>query len=317
MSVAPLNPELAEVHNRIPSLDVDTPEKLQAYRKAIAPMFTLENTIRGKENAVATEEFNIPGPAGPMLATIFRPKNQTRTVEETPGVLHIHGGGLATGNRFLGLSLLDWVEELGAVIVTAEYRLAPEHPHPAPLEDTYAALKYMGDHAAELGFNPAKLLVAGGSAGGHLAAGVALLARDRAGPKLAGQVLMYPWVDDSTESLSVQQYGNIAPVKKANLATINDYAFGKNREYADMYTVPARAKSLAGLPPTFLDVGEADVFRDQDVAYASALWRDGVSTEFHVYPGCWHGFDVFAPDASISRRAMTARLEWLRGLLSQ
>ncbi|KAL4780576.1 Alpha/Beta hydrolase protein [Aspergillus varians] len=312
----PLNPELAEVHAHVPLLDVDTPEKLRSYRAAIAPMFTLENAIRGKEDVVSTEEFDIPGPVGPMRATVFRPKNQTRTVEETPGILHIHGGGLATGNRFLGFTLLNWVEELGAVIVTAEYRLAPEHPHPAPLEDSYAALKYVSEHAAELGFNPSKLVVAGGSAGGNLAAGVALLARDRAAPKLAGQVLIYPWLDDSTESLSVQQYADIAPVRKADLAVVSDYAFGKNRGHADMYTAPARAKSLAGLPPTLLDVGEADVFRDQDVAYAAALWRDGVSTEFHVWPGSWHGFDVFVPDADISRRAVATRLEWLKKLFS-
>ncbi|KAL4932107.1 alpha/beta hydrolase [Aspergillus undulatus] len=314
---SPINRELAEVHKNIPSLDVITPEKLHAYREAIAPMFTLENTIRGKVDVISTEELDIPGPAGPMRATIFRPKNQTRSVEQTPGILHIHGGGLATGNRFLGFTMLNWVEELGAVILTAEYRLAPEHPQPAALEDSYAALVYMNEHATELGFNPEKLVVAGGSAGGNLAAGVALLARDRAGPKLAGQVLMYPWLDDSIDSLSVEQYYDTLPVKKHELARVSDYAFGVNREYADMYTAPARATSLAGLPPTLLDVGEADIFRSQNVVYATSLWRDGVTTEFHVYPGAYHGFDVFVPDAEISKRAVATRLEWLRSLLSQ
>ncbi|KAL4964996.1 alpha/beta hydrolase [Aspergillus stella-maris] len=312
-----INPELAEVHANIPSLDVITLEKLAAYREAIAPMFTLGNAIRGKEDVVSTEEFDIPGPTGPMRATVFRPRNQTRSVEQTPGILHIHGGGLATGNRFLGFTMLNWVEELGAVILTAEYRLAPEHPQPAALEDTYTALEYMKNHSTELGFNPEKLIVAGGSAGGNLAAGVALLARDRSGPKLAGQVLMYPWLDDSIDSLSVEQYADIVPVKKHELAMVSDYAFGKNREHADMYSAPARAKSLVGLPPTLLDVGEADVFRSQNVTYANALWRDGVTTEFHVWPGAYHGFDVFVPDADISKRAVATRLEWLRNLLSQ
>lgn len=204
------------------------------------------------------------------------------------------------------------------MILTAEYRLAPEHPHPAPLEDSYAALEYMAAHAAELGFNPGKLVVAGGSAGGNLAAGVALLARDRAGgPNLAGQVLMYPWVSDSMgmDSGSIRQYGDIAPVRETDLATVNDYAFGREREFADMYTAPARAESLAGLPPTLLDVGEADVFRDQDVGFAASLWRDGVQTEFHVWPGSWHGFDVFVPGAGVSRRAGRVRVEWLRGVV--
>ncbi|KAL5337890.1 Alpha/Beta hydrolase protein [Aspergillus crustosus] len=311
----PLDKDLDEVHKTVISIDVDTPEKLQSYREAIAPFFTLENTIRGKEDIVLVEEIDIPGPAGPMRATIVRPKNQTRTVEETPGILHIHGGGLTTGNRFLGFTMLDWAEHLGAVIVTAEYRLAPEHPQPAALEDSYAALEYVANHSTELGYNPDKLIVVGGSAGGNLAAGVALLARDRSGPKLTGQVLMYPWLDDSLESLSMQQYADIAPVRKVELATAADYAFGKHREFADQYTAPSRATNLTGLPPTLIDVGEADIFRDQDVAYASALWRDGVSTELHVYPGSWHGFDVFVPDAPISRRAGATRLEWLKALL--
>ncbi|KAL4875018.1 Alpha/Beta hydrolase protein [Aspergillus karnatakaensis] len=312
-----LNPDLAEVHKTALSLDVDTPEKLHSYREAIAPFFTLENTIRGNEDAVSAEEFDIPGPACPLRTTVFRPKNRTRTVEDTPGILHVHGGGLTTGNRFLGLTMLDWVTELGAVILTADYRLAPEHPQPAALEDTYAALQFLASHAAEFGFNPDKIIVVGGSAGGNLAAGVALLARDRSGPRLAGQVLMYPWLDDRTDSLSVQQYADIPPVKKSELITVSHYAFGRNGEYADIYTAPSRATNLTGLPPTLIDVGEADVFRDQDVAYASALWRDGVSTELHVYPGSWHGFDVFVPDAPISRRAIATRLEWLKVLLSR
>ncbi|KAL4973004.1 Alpha/Beta hydrolase protein [Aspergillus desertorum] len=314
---SPLNPGLVAAHASIPCLDIENPSKLSAYRAAIAPMFTLENAIKGSEHTVATTEISIPGPAGPMLATIFRPRNRTRPVSDTPGILHIHGGGLATGNRFLGFTMLNWVEELGAVIVTAEYRLTPEHPQPAALEDSYAALEYMAAHSEELGFNVEKLVVAGGSAGGNLAAGVALLARDRQGPKLAGQVLMYPWVDDSMAAGSITQYGDIAPVTKENLATVNDYAFGKNREFADTYTAPARTESLKGLPPTLIDVGEADVFRDQDVEYAARLWRDGVSTELHVWPGAYHGFDVFVPEAEVSKRAVATRLEWLKGILGQ
>ncbi|KAL5042598.1 hypothetical protein BDW71DRAFT_189798 [Aspergillus fruticulosus] len=313
----PLNPELVAVHASVPCLDIETPSKLSTYRAAIAPMFTLESALKGSESTVAATEISIPGPAGPMLATIFRPRNRTRSASETPGILHIHGGGLATGNRFLGFTMLNWVEELGAVIITAEYRLAPEHPQPAALEDSYAALEYMAAHSEELGFNAEKLVVAGGSAGGNLAAGVALLARDRQGPKLAGQVLMYPWVDDSMASGSITQYGDIAPVTKENLATVNDYAFGKNREFVDMYTAPSRAESLKGLPPTLIDVGEADVFRDQDVEFAARLWRDGVSTELHVWPGAYHGFDVFVPSAEISKQAVATRLAWLKGLLGK
>ncbi|KAL5361689.1 Alpha/Beta hydrolase protein [Aspergillus floccosus] len=311
----PLNSDLAEAHKNAPLLEVSSPEERRTYRQQINSLFTVENAIKGKEDVISYEERDIPGPAGPMRATIFRPKHQTRQTDDIPGILHIHGGGLATGNRFMGITVLDWVETFGAICVTAEYRLAPEHHQPAALEDSYAALKWMSEHAAELGFNPHKLVVCGGSAGGNLAAGVTLLARDRSGPEVSGQILMYPWVDDSMDSLSMQQFGDIAPVTKANTIQVAEFAFGKDHEHANMYTAPARAKDLSSLPPTFIDVGEADVFRDQDIAYASALWRDGVSTELHVWPGSWHGFDVFVPEATISARARAARTEWLQKLL--
>ncbi|OOF91975.1 hypothetical protein ASPCADRAFT_176588 [Aspergillus carbonarius ITEM 5010] len=311
----PLNPDLAATHSTIPTMDISTPEKRTTYRTFLSTLFTLENTIHGKESTISYTEVDIPGPAGPLRATIFRPKNPRTDVSTIPGILHMHGGGHSTGNRFMGFTVLEWVEALGAVCMTAEYRLAPEHPQPAQLEDSYAALTWMSEHAEELGFNASKLVVCGGSAGGNLAAGLTLLARDRAGPEIRGQVLMYPWVDDGVEGCSMEQFGDIAPLTKADAAQASDFAFGKDREFADMYTVPLRAESFKGLPATFIDVGEADVFRDQDLKYAAALWRDGVSTELHVWPGSWHGFDVFVPEAEVSRRARAARLEWLRRLL--
>ncbi|KAF7592661.1 hypothetical protein BBP40_012624 [Aspergillus hancockii] len=313
---AALNPDLAHVHQALPLIGIGSNEELENYRQFLESSFSLEDTIRGKENVLSYEERYIPGPTRPMKATIIRPKNQTKPAEETPGIFNIHGGGLVSGNRFLGVAnLLDWVETFGATIVTAEYRLAPEHPQPAALEDSYSALTWMSEHSTELGFNPHKLVVCGGSAGGNLAAGVTLLARDRSGPEIRGQILMYPWLDDSSKGLSIQQYGDLAPWTNSNTINASNYAFGVNREYATMYTVPARATNLSGLPPTFIDAGETDPLRDEDVAYAMALWKAGVSTEFHVWPGCWHGFDAFVPDAPISRRAGAARLEWLQKLL--
>ncbi|KAB8070879.1 Alpha/Beta hydrolase protein [Aspergillus leporis] len=311
-----LNPELAHVHQALPKIGISSKEELEIYRQFLESSFTLEDIIRGKEDVLSYEERYIPGPAGPMKATIFRPKSQTQPATEAPGILHIHGGGIVSGNRFLGVAnMLDWVEALGATLLTAEYRLAPEHPQPAALEDTYAALTWMCEHSVELGFNPRKLIVCGGSAGGNLAAGVTLLARDRSGPEISGQVLMYPWLDDTNLGLSVEQFGDLAPWTVTNSINACNYVYGENREHANKYTVPSRATNLFGLPPTFIDVGEADAFRDEDVAYATELWRSGVSTELHVWPGCWHGFDAFAPAAPISRRAGAARLEWLKKLL--
>ena len=318
----PQHPDLAEVYNQlVKNESISTPEQIAIRRKALN--FSLEDVMQGRESTISHEEKEFQGPAGPLKVSIFRPQKVNESLRrdpnyKTPGILHIHGGGHMSGTRFLGMeapAVLDWVEEFGAVIVSAEYRLAPEHPQPAQLDDSYAALLWMTESAQELGFSPDHLIVCGGSAGGNLAAGVVLLARDRAGPKIRGQLLMYPWLDDSNETNSMHQFGDTPPWTMENNIDALNYALGRNREHANMYTVPSRATDLAGLPPTWIDAGDADVFRDEDVAYASALWKAGVSTELHVWPGCWHGFDIFVPNAPVSRRARAARSQWMHALL--
>lgn len=311
-----LNSGLAEFHNSLLADDpISTPEQIANRRKGLD--FKLEHVIHGKEDTVSHEERQIPGPAGPMTASIFRPKNGPKDSTSVPGFLHIHGGGYLAGSRFLGIEgILSWVEEFNAVIVSAEYRLAPENPAPAQLEDSYAALVWFQDNAEDLGVDQGKIIVLGGSAGGNLSAGVTLLARDRAGPRILGQILSYPHLDENFTYPSYQQFGNVAPWSTGNSYDAFNYAYGKHRERANKYSLPGRTKDLTGLPPTFIDVGDADIFRDEDVAYASALWKAGVSTELHVWPGAWHGFDTFVPFAPISQRAFQARGDWVRSLLS-
>ncbi|KAL5041586.1 hypothetical protein BDW71DRAFT_163950 [Aspergillus fruticulosus] len=315
----PLDPELDIAQNRFPKTPLR--ENLEARRKAA--ILTWDCISRGKESLIAHSEVDIPGPAGPLRASILRstkPQHRARPASQTVGIVHFHGGGHVTADRFLNLNtLFDIIEKLGAVVISAEYRLAPEHPQPAQVEDSYAALLWAHSHALELGFNPDRLVTCGGSAGGNLTAGVSLLARDRAGPQLLGQMLFYPWVDDATTSHSIEQYGDVAPWTKDDNAHGLDLALGSKREYASIYTLPARAAGtelgLSGLPPTYLDVGEADVFRDQDMEFAGNLWKAGVQTELHVWPGAWHAFDTFAPEAGVSKRAFRARLEWLERLI--
>ncbi|OQD74165.1 hypothetical protein PENDEC_c012G02290 [Penicillium decumbens] len=312
----PFDPDLAEAQKGFPkNTEIKTPEDIAARR--IALNFSVEDILRGKEDTIHHEERDIPGPAGSLKASIFRPKAQQKPGHQAPGILHLHSGGHCSGNRFIGLQgVLDWVEEFGAVLVSAEYRLTPEHPQPAQVEDSYAGLVWLGENAQELGVNPDQIIVCGCSSGGNLAAGVVLLARDRSGPKIRGQILMAPWLDDSNSTSSIQQFGDLFPWTRSNNIDGSNYALGVNREHATIYTVPSRAKDLSGLPPTFVDTGDCDIFRDEDIDYASTLWKGGVSTELHVWPGCWHGFDVFVPDAPISRRARSARSAWLRRLLS-
>jgi acetyl esterase/lipase len=214
--------------------------------------------------------------------------------------------------------LLDWVEELGVIVVSVEYRLAPEHPHPAPVEDCYAGLRWTAEHAADLGIDAHRLIIAGTSAGGGLAAAVALLARERGGPGLLGQVLMCPMLDDRHQTPSSRELdGEGIWDQHANrvgwAALLGDAAGGPDVHWS---AAPARATDLAGLPPAYIDVGSVETFRDEDVDYASRIWQSGGVADLHVWAGGFHGFDGAAPDAGLSKAARSVRTEWLRRLLT-
>ncbi|MCK9898003.1 alpha/beta hydrolase fold domain-containing protein, partial [Frankia sp. AgB32] len=212
---------------------------------------------------------------------------------------------------------LDWAAELGLVVVAPDYRLAPEHPHPAPIDDCHAGLVWTAGRLAELGVTSGKLIVVGSSAGGGLAAARALMARDRGGPALAGQLLIGPMIDDRNDTVSARQMAGLGIWDQTSNATGWTALLGAARGTDDVspYAAPARAKDLAGLPPAFIDVGSAETFRDEDVAYASAIWAAGGSAELHVWPGAYHGFDQIVPQAAVSRAAREARVNWLRRLL--
>jgi acetyl esterase/lipase len=273
---------------------------------------------------ISHTETTLTGPDGTELTvSILRstnPSYQSSPASEKACILHFHGGGFCTANRFHGLNVLfDLITEFNVIVVSPEYRLIPEHAQPAQVEDCYAALLWAVEHASGpiLGFNSEKLILCGGSAGGNLAAGVSLLARDRSGPNILAQMLFYPWLEDSGSSLSISQFGDVQPWRtQDNLAAL-DWALGKDRANKTIYTVPGSAtvEELKGLPTTYVDVGEADVFRVEDVEFVSRLWAAGVSTEFHVWPGAWHAFDTFAPGVEVSRRAVRTRGEWVERLI--
>ena len=222
------------------------------------------------------------------------------------------------GDRFTGIdTILDWVELMDAVAVSVEYRLAPEHPDPALVDDCYAALVYTAEHADELGFDADRLIIAGASAGGGLTAGVTLLARDKGGPALAGQVIIYGMLDDRNETISSHQIDQIGVWDRGSNDTGWDALLGDRRktDAVSIYAAPARATDLSNLPPAYLDCGSAEVFRDEDVAYASKIWASGGIAELHVWPGGFHGFDMMAPQAAISVAMRETRTAWVRRLL--
>lgn len=235
-----------------------------------------------------------------------------------PGIYHTHGGGMVSGDRFSALvHTIDWVAEHDAVLVTVEYRLAPEFPDPYPVEDCYAGLVWTAGHAAELGIDPDRLIIAGQSAGGGLAAGTALLARDRQGPALAGQVLIYPMIDDRDQTVSSAQIDGVGVWDRGSNVMGWTALLGDRRGTDDVsiYAAPARATDLAGLPPAYIDCGSAEVFRDEDVSYATALWHAGVQAELHVWPGGFHGFDLMAPHTALAQAMTQARNAWVARIL--
>ncbi|GGS77239.1 MULTISPECIES: alpha/beta hydrolase [Streptomyces] len=314
----PFDPELAAALEQLgpdagPGL---APEDIPARRATGRELAAALDPTRG--GAFDAADRWVPGPPGaPDLSLLVCRPVAPPAPGPLPVLYHVHGGGLVLGTNRAGLEEpLTWAAELGAVVVSVEYRLAPEHPHPAPVEDVYAGLLWTAGHAAELGADPARIVAVGASAGGGLCAALALLARDRGGPRPAGQLLMSPMLDDRGDSVSARQLAGLGTWDRSASATAWRALLGERAGGPGVspYAAPARARDLSGLPPAFLDVGSAETFRDETVAYASRLWAAGGVAELHVWPGGYHGFDALAPDAAVSRSARAARLDWLRRL---
>ena len=290
-----------------------TPEMIAPMRQA--PMLSVTEEIL-REAGIEARDVTIAGHEGAdIIVTVLQSIGRTGT---GPGIYHTHGGGMIIGDRWTGAAaLFDWIVEYNAVAVSVEYRLAPEFPDPYPVEDCYAGLVWTAENAVGLGIELDRLLIVGGSAGGGLAAGVALLARDRKGPALCGQLLMYPMIDDRDQTVSTVQIDGVGVWDRGSNVTGWDALLGERRgtDAVSIYAAPARARDLSGLPPAFIDCGSAEVFRDEDVAYASTIWASGGQAELHVWPGGFHAFEGFAPQAALSRAMVATRNDWVRRIL--
>jgi acetyl esterase/lipase len=230
-----------------------------------------------------------------------------------PGVLYIHGGGFCVGSietEHPGAAQAALQAE--AVVVSVDYRLAPEHPFPAGVEDCYAALVWLAEHAAALGVDGERLAVMGGSAGGGLAAGTALLARDLQGPRLCFQVLNIPELDDRLDTPSMKAFTDTPLWNRANaIQSWRHYLGDAWGGEVSPYAAPARAKDLRGLPPAYVSTMEYDPLRDEGMRYAMRLLEQGVSVELHQYPGTFHGSAMIA-HAEVSKRASAEMMDALR-----
>lgn len=273
-------------------------------------MATAEVVLKAFPDMTHTER-TVKGTHGDIILSIFRPKGLTGKL---PAIYWMHGGGVVMGNRFMGgNAILEACREYGLVCISVEYRLAPENPYPAPTEDCYDGLKWVGANAAELEIDPEKLLISGASGGGNMAAGTMLMVRDRGGPKIFAQVLLCPMLDCRGETASAKLYHDGAIWGGVS----NDMAWkailgGKE---PDIYAAPALATDLSGLPQTYIDVGSAEMFTDEDVAYAQLLQECGVPTELHVWQGAFHGYEALLPSSKLAQIATATRTAWIGRVL--
>lgn len=268
----------------------------------------------GVGDGVVVENRSLPGqdPSGEIRLRIYRPAT---TLGPTPVLLWLHGGGYVMGKPEINDADCDrYVRELGVSVVSVGYRLSPEHPFPAGLNDAYAALRWLGANGSELGFDSARVAVGGASAGAGLAAALAQLAHDRGECDLAFQLLIYPMLDDRTAirpgAERAERPGWSGASNRFGWKSYLGASFGLQE--IPSYAAPARRPELSGLPPAWIGVGSIDLFHDEDVAYADRLQVCGVDCELVIVPGAFHGFDVLAPEAPVVeafRRSQMAALK--------
>ncbi|MDN3357320.1 alpha/beta hydrolase [Actinomadura sp. DC4] len=308
-----LDPELDTLLAGIPLIPQITTEILTQLRQM--PSAPIDVLLDGRQ--VGRREITVPVADGDEIPmTVLTPAG---AAPGAPCVYWMHGGGMIMGDRFSQIDIpLEWLDATGTVVVSVDYRLAPEHNGITPVEDCYRGLLWIADHADDLGIDPDRIIVAGASAGGGLAAGVSLMARDLGTPAIAAQILIGPMLDHRNLTSSSHQYSG-----EPGIWTHETNAFAWNAVLGDLpddqipvYVSPARAGDLSGLPATYLDAGTAEVFRDETVSYATRIWACGGQAELHLWSGGFHGFDALFPNADLSTSARKARTHWLTRTLT-
>lgn len=297
-----LDPELRDIVTLLPdgmSTSLDDLDGTRTLLDSLVAGFDAP----GEEQLLISEEV-AEGGGQRVAVRVYRPREPVG--EKLPGILYIHGGGFCVGSaatEHAGAVLL--ANTIGAVVVNVDYRLAPENPYPAALEDCYVALGHL---ASQPDVDLTRLAVHGQSAGGGLAAATALLARDRGGPSLAFQSLGIPELDDRLTTPSMIAFTATPMWSRPQALKSWEYYLGG--QAADGYAAPARMEDLSGLPPAYITTCELDPLRDEGIGYALRLLQAGVSVELHTYPGAFHGSDV-AAGSSIAKRMQRELLDAL------
>ncbi len=307
-----IDPELAAA-----SVLLDRPD-IRDHRQARASLAAsprdAASALADTAGRVKFEDRQIPSsdPAQTMTVRVYSPVG---VASLSPGVVFFHGGAFIMGDLESEHSrCLRYAADAGCVVVSVDYRLAPEHPFPAGVEDCYTSVQWVVEHAAELGVDTERLAVAGSSAGGALAAATTLLSRDRGGPSIALQILIYPVIDNRKNSPSVAQFSNTPVWDSVNNEAMWDQ-YGAGEIPQSKYAAPGLEDDLSGLPTACIVTAGYDPLRDEALDYASRLLHHGVAVELHQMAGAYHGFDSVMPDAEISRRAFDEQVYWLKYFL--
>lgn len=294
-----VDPQIAPMIEQMPGLQL-SPELLGPLRASFEAM---RPPLPPLPDDLTSYEVQAPGRDGapPVRLIVTAPK---AAGQGRPGIVHIHGGGYVIGSPEMTLmNDREYAHAFGAVVVSVDYRLAPETPHPGPVEDCYAGLDWLCGEAGRLGVDRGKIAITGESAGGGLAAALVLLARERGEYPIAFQHLVFPMLDDRTvvhpdPSPYVGQFVWTREANRFGWTSLLNAEPGS--EGVSPFAAPARAADLAGLPPTFMICGALDLFLEENLDYARRLIRAGVPTELHVYPGAPHAF-MSVPDAEVTK----------------
>ncbi|KAI8930430.1 hypothetical protein NX059_012381 [Plenodomus lindquistii] len=296
------------------------PEKLDIEQIRSSPdRCSLQQILQAIPN-LEHAEHSVPGlnkNDPPVTLSVFRSKSSSNTKRAV--AYSLHGGGQIACTRFTTLDVvMSYFIGIDTVFIAPEYRLSPEHPAPAALQDSYAGLLWVVEHADELGIDPSRIVIASISGGGPIACGTAMLCRNDKKISPLALMLSSPMVDDRDCTTSSKQFAHDGPWS----GTINRMAWemvlGDKRGGSEVseLVAPARATDLQGMPQTFIDAGDCEVFRDEAVAFATQLWKCGVQCELHVWPGAFHGFDILSSYTLLARHAANAKSAWVQRIFS-
>jgi acetyl esterase len=304
----PLDPQLQAIRDQSERDNVPPLYTMSLADARAADLASIQASGGEPEPVYEVADLKIPGPGGELPLRLYRPARE----RPLPALLYFFGGGWVLGT----IDTADGVcrslaNSSGALVVVAGYRLAPEHRFPAAIDDCYAAVRWVAEHADEIGADPARLAVGGDSAGGNLAAGVALRARAD-GQALAGQLLVYPNTDQLADDPSMRAADDPFLFNRHSVAWYRQHYLTDPGDAASPLASPLRAESLAGLPPALVITAEYDPLRDQGEAYARRLAEEGVQVELSRYPGMAHGFFTMAGTVDASRAAIAQAASTLR-----